>query len=305
MNHLSQKQKPVISIVLGTLDRKHFLKMAIRSIRADLKGIPSEIIVIDGGSTDGSLKWLLRQADILTIVQHNKSQHGHMATRKSWGYFMNLGFKCAQGKFIAMLSDDCLVVPGSFKNAIDCFDEQSKAGKKIGGVAFYWRNWPEQDAYSIKLTLGNNILLNHGFLLRDVLGVVDYIEEDCYSFYHADGDLSLKIAQEGYEIVDSKSSFVEHFAHANEFNRAKNNLNEKLDWHNFSKKWEKIFPPPSEHERIIIYNDPHKTFKKFLYTKSGIAYFIMRPFIEIIKGNQLALNFALKTRDLIMRKLDR
>ena len=49
-----------MSVVLGTLDRKRYLKKTIESIRNELEGsgIKYEIIVVDGGSRDGTRRWL-------------------------------------------------------------------------------------------------------------------------------------------------------------------------------------------------------------------------------------------------------
>jgi glycosyltransferase involved in cell wall biosynthesis len=98
-----------ISIVLGSYNRRKFLEGAIHSVRKNGIKVPYEIIVVDGGSTDGTLRWLNKQKDIITIVQHNRgSFRGKPVERRSWGYFMNLGFKCARGRFIVMISDDTL-----------------------------------------------------------------------------------------------------------------------------------------------------------------------------------------------------
>ena len=131
-----------VSIILGTYNRIRFLKLTIKSIRNELSkcAFPNEIIVVDGGSTDGTLKWLVKQKDIITIVQHNRGEwRGKRIERRSWGYFMNLGFKSAQGKYICMLSDDCLVLPGAIINGYKLFESELAKGKKVGAVAFYWR----------------------------------------------------------------------------------------------------------------------------------------------------------------------
>ena len=52
--------KPLISVVLGSYNRLKFLKLAIESTRKELSDVPSEIIVIDGGS-DSSIEFAYQQ----------------------------------------------------------------------------------------------------------------------------------------------------------------------------------------------------------------------------------------------------
>ena len=88
---------------------------------------PYEIIVVDGGSTDGTIAWLTAQRDIITIVQHNRETVGEASRRKrSWGYFMNLGFKCAEGRYICMISDDSVVHSDTIANGVRRFDQSSR-----------------------------------------------------------------------------------------------------------------------------------------------------------------------------------
>src|SRR3990167_6740272 len=101
---MDMQKKPIVSAVIGTYNRIDFLKPAIETVRLELKNIPHEIIVVDGGSTDGTIDWLVKQKDIIGIIHHNRGKwQGKEIERKSWGVFMNLGFRAASAKYICML----------------------------------------------------------------------------------------------------------------------------------------------------------------------------------------------------------
>ena len=62
-----------ISVVLGSKNRKQLIRATIESIRKNKFNGSMEIIVIDGGSTDGTCDWLAKQRDILTIMRRHTS----------------------------------------------------------------------------------------------------------------------------------------------------------------------------------------------------------------------------------------
>lgn len=283
-------KKSGVSIILGSYNRKKFLQLTIDSIREEItrSDFPCEIIVVDGGSTDGTLPWLLEQGDIITIIQYNRGTwRGKKMPRRSWGYFMNLGFKCAQYKYICMLSDDCLVVPNAIVNGYNLFEAHLQTRQNIGAVAFYWRNWPEQEKYWVGLTLGNKMFVNHGMYLNHAITDVGYIDEDNFTFYHADGDLCLKLWQKGYSVIDSPDSYIEHFSHANSVVRKSNSKSQKQDNENYLKKWEGIF----YHRENLIqgswikksFIDSTKTWEKFQQPVSEKAPNIFFRFLSELK----------------------
>lgn len=265
---LDFKAVDMVSVVIGSYQRKNFLQKVIESIRNNGIRIPYEFIVIDGGSTDGSIEWLIQQKDIITIVQHNRGPiDGKPIRRKSWGYFMNLGFKSAQGKYIVMLSDDCLLLPEAVNKGIECYLENEKRRKKIGGIAFYFRNWPSEDNYYVQRTLGGKLMVNHGIFINTALEDVGYADEDNYMFYKADGDLCLKLWQAGYEIIDCDQSFVEHFFDENELVRKTNYEILDKDRKAYLKKWKNIyyFPkkPDLRAKKVSNFKDQSNLGEKF------------------------------------------
>jgi len=242
--------KKDISVVIGSYNRRELLKLCIDAVRNELQDFNYEIIVVDGGSSDGTSEWLIVQKDIITITQHNRGEWlGKTIERRSWGYFMNLGFKAAQGKYVCMLSDDSLIIPGAIINGYNLFEEKLNNNIKTGGIAFYFRDYPIRKKYAVAINVGS-LYVNHGLYLREALKEVDYISEDEYHFYFADTDLVLKMRQKGYEFFASENSFVEHYFEATPEIRASNNDDKKEKdrlW--LIEKWSGIAYPEVDKEK--------------------------------------------------------
>jgi GT2 family glycosyltransferase len=244
-----QTRESDVSVVIGTFERLRYLRATLDSVRDELSGVPHEIIVVDGGSADGTIRWLTAQKDVISIVQHNRGKwRGKQIERRSWGYFMNLAFKAAAGRYVCMLSDDCLVVEGAVKAGLRVAEETG-----AGAVAFYWRDFPVDSRYKVGVTWGDRLFVNHGLYLRSALEEVGFIDEDAFAFYHADGDLALRLAEAGHPCVDSKESFVEHYADANPAVRKSNVTRQRDDWAAYTARWERLGEP----DRPWIERDHH------------------------------------------------
>lgn len=159
-------------------------------------------------------------------------------------------------------------------NAYNLFENKINSKEKIGGVAFYWRNFPYEKMYYVRQTLGHKLSINHGMYLKSALEEVGFCEEEKYPFYYGDGDLSLKLWHAGYSIVDCKDAFVEHFHFATMSIRKKNNENKEEHKKTYMNRWKDIFyneEIDNQSGKIFLnYYDPHNTVK---YFKTNLKYY--------------------------------
>lgn len=254
--HACLDTRPQISVVLGTLNRRKLLEKCIATVRRELEGLDGEIIVVDGGSNDRTIPWLTKQEDVITILQYNRYKSGDTSMRRrSWGGFMNMGFRAASADYILMISDDCLLMPGAIRNGIAQIEAAKQAGVPVGACAFYFRDWPKQKRYYVQRTIGGNLMLNHGIYTREALEAAKYANEDDYVFYKSDTDLSLKIWDSGYAIIDAPQSICEHYVGIEEELRAGNTALMSYDRSQMKQYWPDLVTDEGVRKMGKIYLD--------------------------------------------------
>jgi hypothetical protein len=175
---------------------------------------------------------------VITVIQHNIDMVGGKKVRKrSWGYFMNLGFKIAQGELICMMSDDSVLHQDALANGLKTYQKALATGRAIGGVAFRWRSYGDEENYRVGYTLGGQMFVNHGYYVRKALQAVGWLEEEALKFYFADGDVCLKMAAEGYVVICAENSFVEHFENPKQ--QSSNGPDQVVakEWEVYLKRW--------------------------------------------------------------------
>lgn len=112
----------LLTVILPTYNRKHFLRQAILSLLAER--LPAiEILVIDDGSTDGTSEGLLG-LDIRLI---------RLPMNTGVSRARNVGLKEARGEYIAFLDSDDLLVPGSLRWRLEWLQNRLEENV-IGGM---------------------------------------------------------------------------------------------------------------------------------------------------------------------------
>ena len=147
----SVPDKPLVSVIVPTYNRAHFLGDAIESILAQT--YPNiEIVVVDDGSTDKTAEVISRFRG--RVRYYRQGNRGQVTAR-------NFGMKQATGDFIAPLDSDDIWLPEKTAKQVDMFradpeldvifglgDDMDAGGKVLRVAAVVPKGW-EMDSLEL------------------------------------------------------------------------------------------------------------------------------------------------------------
>lgn len=225
-----------ISVILGTYNRRKLLEACVSSIRAACSAYAYEIVVSDGGSTDGTKEWLGSQPDVV-LIQGDLS-----GAVKAF----NDAARVAQGRFIVCLNDDAVLEKTSISSSLPYFDDPF-----VGQVAM---SFCERGVWKIQEALGKpygNFPVTRASIVRAAEKITGGIWANCYRTYGGDNELSCWVHRLGYRVVAAPNCRVRHLEHVDELR----SRNHSLDFarNEFAKRW----PSPD----ILRFRGPRPTLR--------------------------------------------
>jgi len=258
-----------LSIIIVSYNTKGILEKCLRSLINNIKkySFQSEIIVVDNGSTDGTIKLI---QNLKFKVQNESLKFQIIKNNKNLGYGRanNQGIKIAQGEYILFLNSDVVVNDVNFKKILDYFDGDQKVGVMTAKVVLTsgeidpachrgfptpWRAF----CYFIKLEkiFGKLPILNKIFggyhltyldlnviheidspsgafyltkkIILDKVGAFD----EAFFMYGEDLDLSFRIKKAGYRIIYYPKEKVIHHKYQSGFRAKDKNIKAKTKGH--------------------------------------------------------------------------
>lgn len=181
--------EPLVSVVTPSFNQARYLETTIRSVLG--QDYPRlEYLIVDGGSTDGSVEVIRRYAGRLAwwVSEPDRGQADGI----------NKGLRRARGDIVAWLNSDDAYAPGAVRAAVAAFRRHPEAGLVFGdalsidaaGRAFHTL---KAGPWGLEALMTFHILTQPAvFMRREVAAAVGFLDEDFH--FLLDHRLWLKIA---------------------------------------------------------------------------------------------------------------
>ena len=210
------------SIIILSYNTLEMLQLCIESIREHTEVGSYEIIVVENASKDGSAEWLKEQEDLRCI--YNEENQGFPKG-------CNQGLEIAEGTELLLLNSDTIVTKNWLENlcralysdpavgAVSCVTNCCSNNQQIEAP---YENIAEMQAFAADYNKSNparwekkTTLVGFCFLFkRDVFDKVGFLDEQFSPGNFEDDDYSLRILQQGWDLLLCRDTFIHHFGHA-------------------------------------------------------------------------------------------
>ncbi|MBI1976736.1 MAG: glycosyltransferase, partial [Candidatus Omnitrophica bacterium] len=211
---------PAVSIIIANYNGRRYFDRLFSSLNSlDYPSGRLEQIVIDNGSTDGSISWIRKHSPKTRIIRHEKNDFCSAN---------NAGIRRAKGALIALLNNDCWVDRNWLKQLVKVLLSDKKMGAAGGKILFpdgtinscglqqmpkfYWHDRgihePDKGQYDkrqeVEALTGCALLIK-----KECLEEAGLLDED-FEFYVEDVDWCLRARKKGWRMGYVPQSIVWH-----------------------------------------------------------------------------------------------
>ncbi len=198
---------PRFSLVVPVLNSKATLGPCLESVKQAVRKYPdSEVIVMDHGSTDGSLEWLTTECGEWAKVVQERG--GTIASLR------NKGARRATGEFVCFLDSDCTIGPDYLSTALAVFDQVDTDATGCRCRIPSAPHWVEETWHNLHRTMGvkdgyvrfinsGNLVVRKSSFDR-VGGFDERLQTD------EDSDLVQRLWASGFKVYEARAVWAVH-----------------------------------------------------------------------------------------------
>lgn len=215
---LSRRNEPLTSIIILTHNELSYTRECLDSIRLRTDE-PIELILVDNGSTDGTVDYL-QTLDGAKVIFN--------ADNRGFPGGVNQGLQVATGQHVLLLNNDCVVTTGWLRRMLDALNGDSTIGlvgpisnntsgyqqvsvnyrdiTGLDGFAWDWGHRNNRKTLEVDRLIGFCLLIR-----REVIDRIGVLDERFGVGCYEDDDFCRRARQAGYRIVIAADAFVHHY----------------------------------------------------------------------------------------------
>lgn len=216
-----------VSVIIVSWNTRGLLRQCLNSLAATVGDLACEVIVVDNGSTDGSVKMVKEEFSEVNLIAND--------TNRGFGPANNQGIQIARGRYIVLLNSDTIVLPSALQSMLVFMDSQARIGA-AGGLLLMadgqvqpsvgrfprileamrihlgMRSLPHQKACYYESQHLDLEYVSGAFIVlrRTVLDKVGLFDEQFF-IYAEEQDLCLRIREAGFNIGYNPEARIIHF----------------------------------------------------------------------------------------------
>lgn len=208
------------SIIIPTYNGKRLLVECIESIRAHTRE-DFELIVVDNGSTDGTIDWC--RSERITFI----SSGSNLGFPKA----CNLGLRIATGEALLLLNNDVIVTANWLENMLQCLFSSGDIGivgpttNYVSGrqkIAVDYDGIGQMHIMAAQYNIQNsakwenvNRLVGFCYLFkRDLMNAIGLLDERFSPGHYEDDDYCYRARAAGFRLMIAADVFVHHHGSA-------------------------------------------------------------------------------------------
>ena len=208
------------TVIIVSWNGRHLLPDCLNSLQAQ-KFKKFETIVVDNGSSDGSVEWVHRHHPEVRVVPLSSNQ-GFCAAN-------NIGYHSVDTKYVALLNNDAVAHPLWLESLVDALEKNNQAGFAASKILHYEKPDTIDRAGDSYTRAGVGLLRGRGMSFhayekpewifgacaaaalyrKGMIDEIGFFDEDFF-LLHEDVDLSFRAQLKGYGCLYVPTAEVYH-----------------------------------------------------------------------------------------------